>query len=118
MTETNYEMISRFKKHIRDSNENVFFIFPDDEKEGNDKCYYIETNVFSEYSDLILNGVDDEEVARIEYDHNLSDNDKYLELIINTFVNFIGLDLIEEDYNTVKYIRHNIKQLEKLRGTA
>ena len=34
MAETNYEMISRFKKHIRDSNENVFFIFPDDEKEA------------------------------------------------------------------------------------
>lgn len=116
MTETNDEMLARFKKHIRDYKENVFFIFPNDEKEGNDKCYYIETNVFSEYSDLILNGMDDEEVARIEYDHNLSDNDKYLELIINTFVNFIGLDLIEEEYNTSKYIRHNITQLENLRG--
>lgn len=118
MTETNDEMLVRFKKHIRDCKENVFFIFPNDEAEGNDRCYYIETNVFSEYSDLTLNGMDDEVVTSIEYDHNLSDNDKYLELIINTFVNFIGINLIEKDYNTVKYISHNIKQLEKLRGTA
>lgn len=116
MIETLSEILERFKTHINDKSEEIFFIFLNDELEATDSCYYIETTVWGSHSDLVLNGMNDEEVARFEIDFELLNIQEYIPLVLNTFINFIELDLIEENYKTCKNINHNITQVKNLRS--
>lgn len=111
------DVFKRFRSFVLSESEDVFFIFPEDEEESEDHCYYLEINRFSTTTDIELKGIDDNDLATVELINDVFSTesvDDYLNHALDIIIGFIKINVIERDVEHGRLIRRHLNQVKNL----
>lgn len=111
-----FELVNRLQKAIENKMSLVFFD-ESDNTEMRDDCYYIDIDYYESMIEFILKGVDDNEIARYDFDREVVENSADLrESLVTIMVETINTDIIQREFTKTAELarnKHMIKNIKK-----